>query len=197
MKKRLFSLLLSLCMVLSLLPFGASAAEVVDTGVCGDRLYWSLDRDGVLTIAGEGEMTDFSSTGSPFYNNTFIRSVVLDSGVTSVGAYAFIGCSNLASVETSESVASIHDFAFFKCTSLSSLKFSEGMEQIGAHAFSGCSLPTSISVPDRVQTIGNYAFAGCSGALFATIGQSVKTIVFNVFLDKDYDIYLEKLKVES
>ena len=83
MKKRLFSLLLALCLVLSLLPFGASAAEIVDSGVCGENLTWTLDNTGLLTISGTGNMTS-----SP-WNDGEVKAVVIEPGVATIGADAF------------------------------------------------------------------------------------------------------------
>ena len=83
MKKRLFSLLLALCMVLSLLPFGVSAAEIVESGTCGENLTWTLDADGLLTISGKGDMIS-----SP-WNYGEIKAVVIEPGVATIGADAF------------------------------------------------------------------------------------------------------------
>ena len=52
MKKTVWSILLTLCMILSLLPFGAFAAGTVASGDYGDGLHWSLSSDGTLTITG-------------------------------------------------------------------------------------------------------------------------------------------------
>lgn len=58
--KRVLSALLALVMVLSMLTVGASAAEVVDRGICGDNVTWVLTDDGTLTISGAGAMYDFT-----------------------------------------------------------------------------------------------------------------------------------------
>ncbi len=56
MKQRTISLLLALLLVLSLLPFGAAAADVVDSGTCGELAFWKIDSNDVLTISGHGDM---------------------------------------------------------------------------------------------------------------------------------------------
>ena len=71
-----------------------------------------------------------------------------DSSVTSIGNYAFEGCSGLASITIPDSVTSI-----------------------GGSAFSGCSGLTSITIPDSVTSIGNYAFRNCSGLESITVEQ--------------------------
>ena len=55
MKKRIFSFVLAVLMIASLLPATALAADIVDSGTCGaegdgSNLTWTLDSDGVLTI---------------------------------------------------------------------------------------------------------------------------------------------------
>lgn len=52
--KRLVSALLCLCILLTLLPVSAMAAENVSSGSCGDNLTWELDAEGTLTISGTG-----------------------------------------------------------------------------------------------------------------------------------------------
>ena len=95
MKKRFFSLALALCMVLSLLPFGVSAAKIVDSGTCGENLTWTLDSDGLLTISGTGSMENnhyssyYNSASGPFTDCYNITSVILEPGIKSIGNYAF------------------------------------------------------------------------------------------------------------
>lgn len=54
MVKKLLCLALALCMAAALLPPSAFAAEVVQTGQCGDSLTWTLDDEGTLTVSGTG-----------------------------------------------------------------------------------------------------------------------------------------------
>ncbi|MBQ6863822.1 MAG: hypothetical protein IJO14_06255, partial [Clostridia bacterium] len=67
--------------------FSADAATIVNSGTCGENLTWTLDSDGVLTIAGTGEMRNYSSpTSVPWYSNrSAIKTVIIENGVTSIG----------------------------------------------------------------------------------------------------------------
>lgn len=89
MKKRILSLALCLVLGLSLVPTGALAAGVVQTGTCGDNLTWTLDDAGVLTISGEGPMADMVDQGPP-WPTAEIKCVIIKNGVTSIGSYAFV-----------------------------------------------------------------------------------------------------------
>ena len=61
MKKPL-SLLLVLCLALSLLPASALAADVIASGVGRDGLSWSYTRGGVLTVSGRGPMRSYQKS---------------------------------------------------------------------------------------------------------------------------------------
>jgi len=96
---------------------------------CGDALTWELSGDGTLTIQGTGEMWDFDiTTPAPWWDNgEFIKKVILEDGVTSVGYRAFEGYDdtvNLTSVTISSTVTEIHEFAFAECVGLKDVYYS-------------------------------------------------------------------------
>ena len=67
MKRRLFSILLTLALCVGLMPMTAvpvHAATEVDSGTCGANVTWSLDDDGLLTISGTGEMEGGAYAGN-------------------------------------------------------------------------------------------------------------------------------------
>ena len=73
-----------------LLSFAAGAYAIQTNGELGE-LRWTLDADGTLTVTGAGEMPFVSHY--PWENNTELRSVVIDEGITSVAVKAFYNCS--------------------------------------------------------------------------------------------------------
>ena len=83
--------------------------------------------------------------------------------VTSIGEYAFYGCSSLTSVSIPSSVTSIGKSAFAGCRGLTYITIPSSVTSIGGSAFGSCSGLTSIEIPNSVTTIGENAFAYCSG----------------------------------
>jgi hypothetical protein len=80
-----------------------------------------------------------------------------------LGHYAFYGCSSLVSVVMSSGVTSIGSCAFENCNSLTSVDIPSSVTSIGSYTFYECSRLTSVVIPSSVTSIGNYAFYGCSG----------------------------------
>ena len=93
------------------------------SGTCGNDLTWNLDDDGVLTISGTGAMADYTDASpapwAPYI--TSIKSIVIGNGVTSIGNYAFAGCSNLPTIILPASITKLGDYAFYGCTGLLSI----------------------------------------------------------------------------
>ncbi len=98
--------------VLDLLTVKASA-ENIASGTCGDNLTWKLDSNGVLTIKGTGELFYQASSSYPWYSiSESVHKVVIEIGVTSIGAFAFYHCTKLESIFISDSITSIGLNAF-------------------------------------------------------------------------------------
>ena len=125
-----------------------------------------------------------------YINDQEINDLVIPNNVTSIGSYAFEGCSSLTSVTIGNSVTSIGNAAFY-CSSLTSITIPNSVTSIGNSAFYGCSKLTSVTINsdaivnkdysssanishifgsqvtkyiigDKVKGIGEYAFTDCS-----------------------------------
>ena len=138
MKKRLLSVFLVLCLIFTLLPVGATA-DAATSGTCGSNLKWKLE-GGTLTVSGTGAMYNYgdgSGRIQPWPGDS-IEEVVIGSGVTSIGNYAFEECHSINSVTIGKDVKSIGEGAFYTL-------------------YGG---PESITIPVSVTSIGDYAFNG-------------------------------------
>ena len=115
-----------------------------------------------------------SSSYAP--SNTTLEKVRFVDGVTTIGSFAFYGCSGLTDITIPDSVTSIGWDAFDGCSSLTSITIPDSVTSIGDYAFNGCSSLTSIMIPDGVTSISDGAFKGCSSLTSATIGSGVTSI---------------------
>ena len=108
-------------------------------GKCGANLNWTLENN-VLTISGSGDMYDFDSNSAPWKDfRGDITNIVIQYGATSIGEYAFYGCSSVTQISMPDEITSIGD-----------------------HAFDSCSLITSFTIPAAVTFIGPDSFLGCT-----------------------------------
>ncbi len=161
MKKRLISLIAVMAMLVSLVSAIAGAEDIADSGTCGENVTWTLDSDGTLTISGTGEIKDYYySQPSPFYNNSNIKTVVIENGITGIGSNLFYYCGTMTSVIMPDSITSIGDCAFQGCRVLENVIMPSGMTRIDADAFNNCVLLTNISLPSNITSIGQRAFNG-------------------------------------
>ena len=110
-----------------------------------------------------------------------LTSITIPNSVTSIGNYAFWGCSGLTSITIPDSVTSIGSWAFENCTGLTSITLGNSVTSIGSWAFENCTGLTSITIPNSVTSIGSYAFYGCTGLTSITIPNSVTSIGDHAF----------------
>lgn len=168
-----------------------SAAEIIDSGKCGNNVIWKFYDDGTLEIQGAGDMYDYDdypsgapsddvSPWGPYHYE--IERIKIQEGVTSIGAWAFATCEVLRSVEIPDSVCRINEYSFIHCRQLREINLSDNIEYIGEAAFlntrlKGLTLPQKIKVIERysfqnsdletvtingdIDLIGERAFSGC------------------------------------
>ena len=134
--------------------------------------------------------THYSSIDGVLYNyvqDTLIQcpcaktSITIPNSVTSIGDYAFCGCTGLTSITIPTSVTSIGDYAFSNCTGLTSIDIPNSITSIVNRMFYGCTGLTSITIPNNITSIGGGAFSGCTGLTSITIPNSVTSIGGSAF----------------
>ena len=96
-----------------------------------------------------------------FLNGVEIKDLVIPNSVTSIGDYAFSGCSGLTSVTIGNSVTSIGGGAFRDCSGLTSVIIPNSVTDIGDKAFYECIGLTSVTIGNSVTSIGEDAFSYC------------------------------------
>ena len=108
--------------------------------------------------------------------------------VTSLGASAFRGCSELVSVVIPPSVTNIGASAFKDCSSLADVVIPDGVTRIGGSAFSGCSGLANVTIPSSVTNIGSSAFKDCDHLTSVTIPQYVCTRKIPTIFPSSYQL---------
>lgn len=207
------STLLSVALLVSGLTFGVRAASPST-----DFVYTVDVIAGTATIIGyngEGGKVDIPEklggatvtaiSENAFYFKPLIESVTIPSGVETIGAGAFWGCSNLSKLQFNDKVKTIGNTAFFntaittltlpesvtsigertfaQCKSLVSVTLSSRLSEIPESAFYDCEALRSVVIPDRITRIGREAFALCDSLSSVTIGKGVRVIETNAFHD--------------
>ncbi len=192
--KKCISLFLSLVLVLSILmsvPFVESpfkiTAEAASKGSCGTNVSWTYS-DGVLKITGSGKMKDYLYYEDvPWYSKKeSIKSVVIGSGVTRIGDFAFFTCSNLTTVTIPESVKAIGSESFYFCEKLKSIKLPSKLTTIEPFAFYNCSNLKSVTIPKSVKVVDYNTFCGCKKLANINLPDTLETIGSNAFMDTAY-----------
>ena len=86
----------------------------------------------------------------------------------------------ITNVEVEGTVTSIGAVAFKGCTNLTTVNIADGVEYIEAGAFNGCTALTDITIPDSVGYIKTGAFKDCNALTSVTIRDDCR-LDMNVF----------------
>lgn len=192
--KRLISLLVAVCMMITMLPLSAVTAFAADTATEQEASYkgykyaYRVD-DGNATIT-KFLGPDDSANPGPY--DIDIPEKLDGYTVTGLGKDSFsiddlysplyeIHHTKIHSVTIPQSVTSIGDSAFAGCHNLVSLTINDAATSIGRRAFAECPLTTTLELGENITTIGNSAFYDCRGLKNVTIPQSVTSIGDSAF----------------
>jgi len=112
--------------------------------------------EGLTEIKVEKDNPNYCSVDGVLFNKTKTMLVqylyekkgpyTIPNSVTSIGSYAFCGCSGLTGVTIPNSVTGIEDWAFYDCSGLTSVTIPNSVTIIGEGAFLECSGLTEIKV---------------------------------------------------
>lgn len=206
--KRLISLLVAVCMMITMLPLSAVTAFAADTASStGGIVSYKGYKYAYEVNGGNATITEFlgpddsanpvDSASTVSYKIEIpekIHEKFCDYTVTGLGEYSFSGYlsaaqsnepyqfgRNIHSVTIPQSVTSIGDYAFSRCEKMDSLTINDAATSIGSWAFDECYKLTTLSLGKNITTIGDYAFLDCHKLDNVTIPQSVTSIGKSAF----------------
>lgn len=170
------------CTGLTNVTIGNSVAEI------GNMAFSWCENLTSIIVDGENKAYDSRDNCNAIIetaSNTLVagcNSTVIPNTVSSIGYYAFSGCTGLESIIIPNSVTLIDECAFNGCKKLKNVTIGNSVTEIGYSAFSACPL-TSVTIPNSVTKIDQYAFYYCQELESLYLGKSVATIGNSAFSD--------------
>lgn len=196
--KRLISLLVAVCMMITMLPLSAVTAFAADTASSTEQEISVGDYKYAYTVNADGStatITEFRGPVDPKNTGPYDIDIPEKLGnytVTVLGEDSFstddfdsplydIHHTKIHSVTIPQSVTSIGKDAFAQCRALQSLTIDDAATSIGDWTFDECYKLTTLSLGEKIKTIGDYAFYDCRILNNVTIPQSVTSIGDHAF----------------
>lgn len=170
--------------------------QVLEEGDFGENnaLHWTYKNDASLTISGAGAMPDYTEEGGQPWAGRLhqIETVVVEEGISRLGAYSFYTAETLYGVVFPDSLLSIGSHAFEKCTHLGNnttggtvevleIAIPDSVEEIGTHVFALSGLK-KVCLPAGIKEIPESMFERCFGLKDLVLPQGLEKIGDNAFL---------------
>ena len=147
--------------------------SVLASGSCGSDVSWTLYQSGRFVVSGSGAMTNYpNQNAQPWAEyRTRIRSVEIGADITSIGAYAFYGASNLTGVafEKGSKLQTVSRLAFCLDTSLTEIVLPEGVQSIGDRSFAYCSKLSRVYIPQGMSSMEPLTFKSSSSVVLDVV----------------------------
>ena len=120
-----------------------------------------------------------TSIGTSAFRNTPISSIVIPNGVTSIPDSCFSDASKLTTVTLGDKVTSIGAYAF-SSTALTDIKLPSSLTTIGKRAFEKARF-NNVVIPNNVTTVGEYAFWSCDRLKNIVLSKNLKKLAKGTF----------------
>lgn len=186
--KQRFLKLVAVVTVAVIMVFSLASCAVGGTSAANDasgehgELKWEYKKDGqTLTITGKGEMGSFDNVENVAWSKVSksVKKVVIGSGITTVGNYAFYGMSALSEVRFDGNVTKIGKLAFAFTPALESIDLPDSVSAVEYGAFEASGIK-AIALPALVTTVSERAFIYCDD-LTSVVAPSVTEVKAQAF----------------
>ena len=166
------------CSSLTSVAIPGSVTSIGSRAFCSGTSLTSItvDASNPVYSSKNGVLFNKNQTTLVEYPTGKAGSYTIPNTVTTIGDWAFLSCTGLASVTIPNNVTSIGDEAFYLCTNLTSVTISIGVASIGNSDFESCYSLTSVTIPNSVTSIEPCAFDHCTNLTSITIPGSVANI---------------------
>lgn len=129
--------------------------------VDGTNIDWTIDKDGVLTVFGEGGIPDNVWEWRE-YIDTMVKKIHIEDGITGIGDNAFWNDADGITELTLPNTLKYIGTNAFQCNGENGNRFGElvlpeGLERIEYHAFYNCGL-TKVTIPSTMQEFDAASF---------------------------------------
>lgn len=142
------------CTIIATTPNGTKAecvvkvnAKVIYEGKCGENITWKYLEDASLVFSGTGEMQEYyddiwyqpTNVLIPWHTySPWVKEIVIEEGITSIAAFAFIDCKSCKKITIPDSVSKIGYCAFEHWTNYEGFVLGKNITKLGAMAFHSC-----------------------------------------------------------
>lgn len=166
-------------------------------GTCGEDVTWAYDTaTGTLTISGAGGMRKYTaSEAAPWYlYRESITDVVIENGITILGAYAFADCTALTRIALPSTITKVDKPTCQNCTSLTDIYITDMVSWAagtftalmtcndnGKNLYLNGELVVDLVIPEGTEAIGASAFRNCSSLRSIIVPDSVQSIGNSAF----------------
>ena len=159
--------------------------------------YGSCKIENVIIPDNAERSVDVGVQAFPQSLKTIKLGEVNPNGNSKIGQQAFLGCTNLTSVDFGYGWKEIGTQAFYGCSALKDIVLPEGVEYIRDGAFSGAAIE-AIHLPNTLKVIEKNAFV-CEKLKTITIPASVEKIEAHAFQDNKAltDVYVLGTKTKA
>ncbi len=159
--------------------FAVEDVEILDTGRCGENVYWTMYSDGTLDLSGTGATYDYTEGhqdetdwcdewGCPKWYDEYqsfdIKNIIINEGITRIGDLTFSG--SYGELETINLPDSLEEIGYFALSPMGYVgdvtshkinRLPENLKVIEDGGLFGIDFEEKVVLPENIEKIGSLA----------------------------------------